>query len=152
MLGVGALLVAGCDVDTPHVTLPDRRENVATNADEALVREALGICDEARAQVDALAAGAGLRTRLAPLLAMHAAHGAALRVAAPAGPSGSPATGASGMPTDRAGVLARVAAVERDAHDRLVALAQRADSGRLARLLASMAAAISQRLTGLPRG
>jgi hypothetical protein len=33
-----------------------------------------------------------------------------------------------------------------------VALAQRADSGRLARLLASMAAAISQRLTGLPRG
>jgi len=113
----GALGVAGCGTER------EPAPHTPADGDGALV-------DDVVAQITAVAAVAANVTRLA---AMHAAHLAALD-ASPPGPTTSTATGPE------------VRAAER-AHQRyLVEAALRAESGPLARLLASMSAAVSQQL------
>jgi hypothetical protein len=144
LAGATVLALAGCDSGTPGNDLPGTAE-AQQDADLQLVREALAVSLAAGAQLGLVATGA-LRPRLAPLIAMHQAHAQAL---ADAVPSGSPSPSVAGTVVPPAPGLARARQVEADAHDRLVALAQRAQSGQLARLLASMAAGISQRLAVL---
>ncbi|QWF24033.1 hypothetical protein KM427_10270 [Nocardioides sp. LMS-CY] len=121
-VGVGGLLgVSGCGQDAPAPLRPA----AAGDPDEALV-------DEAVARITATAAKSG---RVPQLTAMHAAHLAALEAEAPV------AAAASRRQLRRA---------ERDLQEFLEDAAVRAESGPLARLLASMSASVSQHLAALP--
>jgi hypothetical protein len=89
------------------------------------------------------------RTSLAPLVTTHRAHEATLVDAVPQGatPSSTPAPYV--VPRRREVALTRLVAREQRLHDTLDGLAQKAQSGQFARLLASMGAALGQRLTRL---
>jgi hypothetical protein len=89
--------------------------------------------------------------RLAGLLAMHQAHLDALVEAVPKGVDTSATGPAYVVPPRPAPALAALATVEHTTHDGLVGLAIRAQSGPFARLLGSMAAAVSQQLEALAR-
>ncbi|MBA2953377.1 hypothetical protein GON03_03560 [Nocardioides sp. MAH-18] len=120
-LGASGLMgVAACGAE--REVAPAGAPQDATS-DDALV-------DEVVAQITAVAAVAANVTRL---IAMHAAHLTALDAAAPAVTT-SAATGPE------------VRAAEREHQRYLVDAALRAESGPLARLLASMSAAVSQQL------
>lgn len=90
---------------------------------------------------------AGLVGRFSPL---HTVHLRALRDAVPAGAAGTSAA-PSGVPASgtRAGARALALSTERQLIATLTGLALRAESGDFARLLASMVAALDQRLGGL---
>jgi hypothetical protein len=155
LTGAAALALVGCDSGSPDNDLPGASE-AEQDADVVLVGQALGLCDDAADQLTALAGAPAAQRRLAGAIGMHRAHAAALRDAAPASPSRSPSpssgTSAAGPPELPLGLaLSRARDIEKHAHDGLVALAQQARSGQLARLLASMAAGTSQRLVGLAR-
>lgn len=98
----------------------------------------------------------GLRTRLAPVLALHAAHLDALRPdgdassPSPSSPSPSPRPTAVPVPRRAAVALSSLADAERALHARLKGLALEAHSGDLARLLAAVAAGTGQRLAVWP--
>ena len=129
---VGAASLTACSLLEDKV--PGSAAQVADDPDADLV-------DEAVARISATAAVAA---QVPQLVAMHTAHLAALEAdTATASPSGSP----SGPPTTRADVRR----AERDLKTYLVDASLRAESGPLARLLASMSAAVSQQLTVLPR-
>jgi hypothetical protein len=118
--GTGLLGVAACGTERAAAPLAAPQEAAG---DEALVEEVV-------AQITAVAAVAANVTRLT---ALHAAHLAALDAPPPAVTT-SPATGPE------------VRAAEREHQRYLVDAALRAESGPLARLLASMSAAVSQQL------
>ncbi len=86
------------------------------------------------------------RSVLGPLMALHQTHEATLVDAVPdqASPSAGPAPYA--VPRKREKALSTLVAREQRLHDSLDALALRAQSGQFARLLASMGAALSQRI------
>ena len=124
----GLAALTGCGADPADPADPAAPAASADDPDGALV-------DEVIARITAAAARAASVPQLA---AMHAAHLEALD-AEPAASSTTPA------PT--AGELRRV---ERSLQRQLVDASMRAESGALARLLASMSAAVSQQLVSLP--
>ncbi|GGO70043.1 hypothetical protein [Nocardioides deserti] len=114
------------------------------DADEALVDEAVGGLAEALALVAAVRVRhPRLRDALAGLEDTHAAHLAALE-GEQRGPAAPPTA-------DAAAALALVRRRATATQRRLADQAVRADSGQLAQLLASMAAAVAQQLVLLPR-
>ncbi|MDN4172899.1 hypothetical protein QWY28_08110 [Nocardioides sp. SOB77] len=134
-------LLPGADPSDGGVEAPD------PSADEALLDRAVAEVAEAHA---AVAAARARHPRLRPLLAdlerVHAAHLAALESdPAQAARPGDPGTGSV------AAALADVRRRETAHQRRLADLAVRADSGRLAQLLAAMAAGVAQQLVVLPR-
>jgi len=131
LLSAVVLAAAGCDdgnspspADTPTGTLPGTS---TVDPDIALVDAVL--VDLGRAEQVATAAG------LAELAALHRAHIEVLE-------GDPPAASAQGRRAARAAVRRE----EERLHRQLVAAAVAAESGALARLLASMSAAVSQRL------
>lgn len=154
-LGVGAtagLTLAGCSLNNP---LSDDKtpasEAVRDLApDVAVAVEAVTLVRGA--QVAAARTGQQhpeLASRLADLLATHQAHLDAVVEAVPDRVDTSTGGTAYVVPARPGRALARLAATERSLHDALVGLAMRAESGAFARLLGSMAAAVSQQLRGL---
>ena len=92
-----------------------------------------------------------LSVDLGPVIAMHKAHESSLADAVPerARTSGTPAPYA--VPPRRAAALRHLSAAETTLHGSLDGLALRAQSGEFARLLASMGAAVGQRVSGWPQ-
>jgi len=140
----GLVAVAGCDGDDEPT--PDGR-SPAADPDGALVDRVLAEL----AGITALVAQVGrrhakLRAPMADLRRLHEAHTKAL--------DGSPATdpGAARVPSRPAEALALVRRRELGLQRRLVDAAVSAESGTLARLLASMSAAVSQRLAAMTGG
>ena len=90
-----------------------------------------------------------LATRLAGLMATHQAHLDAVADAVPDGVDTSAGAAAYDVPARPRRALSRLVESEQTLHDELVGLALRAESGPFARLLGSMAAAVSQQLRGV---
>ncbi len=132
------------DGPDPQATAP-----AAGDPDTVLVDEVLAELGSMVDLVTAAAAGsAGLRVPLTALRELHLAHAAALQ----ADPDSSSTSGATPSPTDSPTALsggagatrARVTSRERRLQRRLADWSVAADSGALARLLASMSAAVAQ--------
>jgi hypothetical protein len=149
-LGVG---LGGCALNNPlsdeKTPAPEAVRDLAP--DVAVAVEAVTLVRSARAAVEATGVRhPALAPRLAPLLAVHAAHLHAVVDAVPDGVDTTPAAGAAYAVPQRPGrALVELATHERTLHDGLVGLALRAESGAFARLLGAMAAAVSQQLPGL---
>jgi hypothetical protein len=111
--------------------------------DAALVERVLVELGEVSALVSAAARLAPLRASMRTLGELHAAHRDAL--------DGGPVTGRSPAAfTGAAEALRRVRAREQQTQRRLAGWAVAAESGALARLLASMSAGVAQQLAVLP--
>jgi hypothetical protein len=147
LAGASVLALAGCAGGSPDNDLPGTSE-AQQDADLELVDQAILLCERARQRLTVDAGSGPLRARLEPLVAMHHRHVDALAGAFPDGPSGSASATAPPVPPTN-GTIEAARALEAQTRAGLVALAQRAQSGALARLLASMAAGISQRLVAL---
>lgn len=133
----GTLIVplTGCDL----LPRAERAAPPAPTADERLADRVAAAIRRARAVAAAAAGGE-------PLVALHDAHLTALG-AAGAGTSGAAsATPTTGSPA----TLAHVRSAELGLETTLTDAAARADDGGLARLLASMSAAVAQQLAVLP--
>lgn len=157
VLGVGVagvVALTGCDsgedIAPPGASgsagptaTPASPEPAEQTPDEALVDEVLTALGAALAVLVQARKAAVARPSVTLLLRAHRAHVRALEGEpdAPAPPGPSP---------DPAAVLRLVRQSERGLHTALVDAAGRAESGALARLLASMAASVSQHLALLP--
>ena len=145
----GALSVAGCDADDPgSAPSPTPEDTTPTSEDPDLE-----LVDEVVAELDALIAfteaAAVARPAIGPLPSafarLHRAHRDVLS------DDESDATPPAIRGTASA-VLRQVTSRERDAQQRLADWAVAAESGPLARLLASMSAAVAQRLAAPAKG
>ena len=123
--------LAACGVERGSGLKPSAQ--VAADPDAALV-------DEAIAQISATAAVVAQEPRLS---ALHAAHLAALEA--------DPATAPTDAPTSVPATPAQVRRAERALRAFLVEASVQAESGTLARLFASMSAAVAQQLAVLAR-
>lgn len=141
--------VAGCTLNNPLTTehtpaaeaVRDLAPDVAVAVDAVtLVRGAVTAVEATGRRHPELAA------RLAGLLAAHRAHLAAVVDAVPDGVDTSAAGAGYVVPGRSPRALTQLAASEQTWRDGLVGLAIRAESGPFARLLGSMAAALSQQL------
>jgi hypothetical protein len=90
------------------------------------------------------------RSTLGPLVALHRKHEATLVDAVPSRAATSSTPAPYAVPHHRERAVRALATREQRLHDRLDQLAVRAQSGQFARLLASMGAALHQRLAGWP--
>jgi hypothetical protein len=151
--GTAGLALTGCggdrEADSGSGTTSGKRSGGVT-PDVAVATAALTEIRAVRASVVATAARfPDQRPALTALVGMHRVHEAALVDAVPerARTSVSPAPYA--VPRKPARALAAVAGHERHLHAALGDLAVKAQSGEFARLLASMGAAIGQRLAVL---
>ncbi len=148
--GVGGLVLTACSDDAD----PGTREPATVAGLTPDVAVATRALTEIRAVREAAAATLARfpesRSTIRPLVAMHRAHEATLVDAVPerARPSEAPAPYV--VPGKQAKAVARLAAREQRLHDTLDGLALRAQSGQFARLLASMGAAVHQRLATWP--
>ena len=158
LVGLVATTAAGCSVDNPVTRDDGPAAPAALAPDVAVATRALAeIRAVAAAVEDTATRFPAIRTRLAPLAALHRTHEASLADAVPdrATSTPSPSSSASPSPTpyvvprNRDRAVTALAAREQRLHDRLGVLALQAQSGDFARLLASMGAAVSQRLVGL---
>ena len=141
LLGLG--VVAGCDFDPPGDGVPAGASRPVEDPDSALVAQVVRELTRVADLVAATGARSrGLRAPLAELRALHVAHGAAL------GATIETTTRAAGRP----GTLVAVRTQERRLQSRLADSSVAAESGALARLLASMSAGVAQALTQLPAG
>jgi hypothetical protein len=151
--GLGVAAVTGCALNNPLSTekTPAAKAVRDLAPDVAVAVQAVTMIRGAQAAVTATGEGhAGLATRLAGLLEAHRAHLAAVVDAVPEGVDTGSAGGTPyAVPPTPAAALTQLAATERTLHDELVGFALRAESGPFARLLGSMAAALSQQLHGL---
>ena len=146
-LGAGAVLGA-CSTDDGDTGSRRPTGTAALAPDVAVATTALDQIRAAREAVDATVARfPATRASLGPLGTLHRTHEASLADAVPdrARPSTTPAPYA--VPRRRAAAVRAVARREQRLHDSLGALALKAESGGFARLLASMGAALGQRLT-----
>lgn len=142
LLGLGG--VAGCDLDRPARSPAGRGSGSATDPDVDLVDEVRTELARLSELVSEVAARyPRLQSPMQDLRALHAAHLEALDTA-----PGAPA-GFAGQLTSAATALTLVRAQETRAQNRLADWSVRAESGALARLLASMSAAVAQQLVGL---
>ena len=144
--GVAGMAVTACSSgdDTAEKT-PASPAGLAP--DVAVATTALAEIQAVREAVSAtLAHFPASRSVLGSLVTLHQAHEATLVDAVPdrATPSAGPAPYA--VPRQREKALATLARREQRLHDTLDGLALRAQSGQFARLLASMGAALHQRL------
>lgn len=135
--------LSGCDIGDPARPGASPGATPAADPDEELLDRARAEVDAALALVAALSRHRRMATPLAPLLALHTAHRAALagdeRASATPGETPAPPT-LSGTPGELwTMLLAREGTLQR----RLAAAAVEASSGTLARLLASMTAGIA---------
>ena len=147
LLGIGAL--AACDADLSGGGRDGSGPASAGDPDHALVASVLADLVAATDLGSATAAAhPRLHETLAPLRALHEAHLEALG----GRPSTAPATSGAGggRPTAAAPTLESLRSRELRLQRRLVAAAVRAESGALARLLASMSAGETQQLAVLP--
>ncbi len=146
--GVAGMTLAGCsDNGDSGDKLPGSPAGLAP--DVAVATSALTEIRAVREAASAtLARFPENRSTLAPLVGVHRAHEATLVDAVPdrASPSASPAP--YRVPRKREKALSVLATREQRLHTTLDGLALRAESGQFARLLASMGAAIHQRLAG----
>lgn len=162
LLGLVATTAAGCSVENPVTRRDAPRAPAALAPDVSVATRALAEIRAVAAAVDATVARfPGTRSRLASLAALHRTHEVSLadavpdRATAAASPSASPSASPTAspapyaVPRDRDRALTALTAREQRLHDALGALALQAQSGDFARLLASMGAAVSQRLVGL---
>lgn len=155
MAGAGGVVAAtaGCTLNNPFDTdrTPAAEAIDDLAPDVALAVTAVGalLATDARAAL-ALETFPALRSRLAGVRELHTAHLRALRDAVPDGVDPAPQTAAPTPPATRAAALKGQNQAERALHDQLVGLALRAESGPFARLLGTMAAAISQQLAAQP--
>lgn len=131
--------LSGCDIDDEVRPGASPGATPATDPDEELLDRARTEVDAALALVAALSRHRRMATPLAPLLALHTAHRAAL--AGDETPGETPALpGPSGAPGE---LWTMLLARERTLQRRLAVAAVEASSGTLARLLASMSAGIA---------
>ena len=126
----------GTRSDTPAATATE-------DPDAALVDRVLAELGEVSALVSAAAGFAPLRASMRTLHGLHAAHRDALE----GGPLTGPSPEAFAGPAE---ALRRVRAREQQTQRRLADWAVAAESGALARLLASMSAGVAQELAVLP--
>jgi hypothetical protein len=151
-LGIG-VVAAGCSLNNPlseeKTPAADAVRDLAP--DVAVAVEAAALVRAAQAAAESTGERlAAIAPKLAGLLAVHRAHLGAVADAVPDGVDTSPDTGTPyQVPARPARALAQLVATEHKLHDGLVGLALRAESGAFARLLGSMAAAVSQQLHGL---
>ena len=147
-LGVGAL--GGCALNNP---LSEERTPAAKAVRDLApdVAVAVRAVTLVRGAETATAATGeqhpGLAAKLSGLLETHRAHLAAVVDAVPDGVDTTPTPATTyAVPPAPAAALTQLAATEKTLHDELVGLALRAESGPFARLLGTMAAALSQQL------
>jgi hypothetical protein len=149
-------LAAGCDTgddlgddldDTDATGSPSPSPSVAQEPeqtpDEALVDEVLAELGSAIAVLQAARRFKQLRPTVAPVLRAHRAHAEALE-----GELGGEASAST--PSDLAAATEATRSSETQLQASLVDAAGRAESGALAKLLASMSASTSQHLATLP--
>jgi hypothetical protein len=113
--------------------------------DEALLTEVVGQLSTALALLLSSRKAPGLRQQLSPIVRAHRSHLEALDGDLPAEPPAGP-------PPDAAAALQAVRRSERALQAALADAAGRAESGALARLLASISASATQHLTLIPGG
>ena len=152
-IGSALLLAGGCTVDDDGEpeALPSESPGVSDSDFD------LGVIDESRARLAAMLEVVrrvsrkhpGLAPALAGLVDLHQAHDRLLADAASASGSSSPAPVRIPAPSGKALDLVRTREVSLQGE--FADLARRARSGPLARLLASMSAAIAQHVSGLLR-
>jgi hypothetical protein len=147
---VGLLLVAGCDLDdadsAPRSGSSTDTPTPAADPDAALVDSALDEMRSLWALVDDLGdAYPRLARSMHQLRRMHTAHIEALDGELPSHPGGATVSTVPSQP------ISTVRRAETRLQRNLVDSAMAAQSGTLARLLASMSAAISQQLATLPK-
>ncbi len=149
--GVAGLALSGCSVDDPVSVDEAPAAPAELGADVGIATEALeqirGVASAVLATGERFPALAGL---LAGVRAMHAAHEGSLVDAVPERARTTAGPSAYAVPASRAAALSQLAAAEQKLHDSLDGLALRAQSGEFARLLASMGAAVAQRLARWP--
>lgn len=149
-VGAAATVLPGCSVDTP-LRDDDRPARRRLAPDVAVATTALAELRATRRAVTATARRfPGLRTDLGPVGSMHRAHEASLVDAVPPGADPSTPVTPYAVPRRRPAAVSALADRERELHERLATLAGQAQSGEFARLLASMGAAVQQRLTTWP--
>jgi hypothetical protein len=143
---VGAAALAGCDLGEADPASSPTPPAVDDDPDAALVDEVMDDIVAAAALVEALGRRHGsLRQPLAALVRVHDAHLEVL--------GSREQHGRRPRHTRNASDALALIRKRELRHQRLLAdRAQSAQSGRLARLLASMSAAIAQQLTVLPEG
>jgi hypothetical protein len=144
--GLVGLALAGCSDDTePGSKPPDTPAGLTPDVSVATAALA-----EIRAVREAVAATVArfpaTRPTLGPLVALHRTHEATLVDAVPARAATSSTPAPYAVPHRRDRAVSALATREQRLHDRLDQLAVRAQSGQFARLLASMGAALHQRL------
>jgi hypothetical protein len=141
--------VSGCDLNNPltEEETPAAEAVRELEADVAVAVEAVTLVRAAQSAVARTGEQHGpLVDRLAGLAATHQTHLDALVDAVPDGVDTSGTGAPYDVPARRPAALAGLLAVETTLHDGLVGLALRAESGPFARLLGSMAAAVSQQI------
>lgn len=145
--GVAGLAASACSSSDPVSDEKTPKSRTGLAPDVAVATSALAEIQAVRTAVDnTLSRFPESRARLAPLEKLHEAHEQSLVDAVPsrARPSAAPAPYV--VPRKRDVALRNLATREQRLHDTLDGLALRAQSGDFARLLASMGAAIAQRL------
>jgi hypothetical protein len=150
--GAAALAASACSTDDSGAVDSAPRASAELAPDVAVATSALSEIRAVRTAVaGTLSRFPAVRASLAPLAQLHQAHEGSLANAVPqrARPSVAPAPYV--VPRKREVALANLAVREQRLHDTLDGLALRAQSGEFARLLASMGAAISQRLAVFER-
>jgi hypothetical protein len=151
LLGGAALLsLAGCsDDDEPGTRAPDSPAGLAP--DVAVATTALAEIRAVREAVTGtLRRFPATRSTIGSLVALHQKHEATLVDAVPSRASTSAAPAPYAVPRNRDKAVKALAVHEQRLHDTLDRLALRAQSGQFARLLASMGAAVHQRLAEWP--
>ncbi|MXG87996.1 hypothetical protein [Nocardioides flavescens] len=146
LVALGA--TAACDVDDLRPPQDDPTPSAAASAsptgapggDTAVVEEVVAALDAVLAQLLAARSVPAQRAAVVPLLRAHRRHVEALDATSRATPSPTPVS------------VEQVRAQELALRGSLVDSAGRAESGALARLLASMAASVDQHLAVLPTG
>ena len=145
--GLAGLVASACSASDPVSDHEAPKSPPELTPDVAVATSALAEIRAVRSAVDkTLARFPESRPRLVPFGQMHRAHEKSLADAVPARaqPAATPAPYV--VPRKRDVALTGLATREQRLHDTLDALALRAQSGDFARLLASMGAAVSQRL------
>lgn len=146
------LLASGCSV--PDVQRPGTEETPGVPElapDVAVATEALAQLRLVRATAEQTAERfPATRTRLATLIELHRAHEESLDAAVPARARATDLPTPVAIPTQRVAAMAHLQTTEAHLQGTLTGLALRAESGRFARLLGSMSAAVGQHLVGWP--